>query len=365
VKAPLAATLALGLLVPAMPATATANAGRYEGDCFFDTNSQATVTGQGTYVGVLGVHTVTTDAYVPPLPALATVECVIEVNGVVQNATNRLTVTGYGTQTGAQYTTLTAEDTDIVHTCLTVHYLGLAGATDDVECDEATTLQFPPGWVLDTMDTVFDLVNAAGAVPDPVVCPLLAAHQGTYGPYTISPEGDVTGPDPADLWEGDAYWDCPPYVDPPPTAPARGATYCPYGHVTGTASYAPALAVDATTHAETFDLTLAGCTGTPEPGGDTTFHLSGTAVDACITTGLYPTAGTGSGTLTGSTPQGAATGTYAVSKHGARYLVRGRFTSGGLEHVVDLWLDQQVLCPPGGVASSGLAGDGAVLDVAP
>ena len=363
-KSLVAAAVVLGSLVT--PASAAPNAARYEGGCSFSTNSQHLVTGDAM-VGYLAVKTVTTDTYLPPMPVLATVECTIEVNGVVQNSTNRLTVSGYGTQNGAQYTTLTAADNDFVRLCISVHYVGVPGAVDTVhECEFGTTLQLPPQWVIDDVDLVFDVVNQASATGDPVVCPLLAAHAGTYGPFTVTAQGDVDWTDPLSL-DGGPYYDCPPYVNGPPERGA-GATYCPYGHVTGTAAYSPALAVTPRTVAETFDLTLSGCASSAEPAGDYALHLDGTAVDACVTAGAYPAPGTGGGTLTGSGPNGAVDGTYGLTKHGTRYLVRGRFTSGGREYLTDLWLDQQALCTPdplhldtGLVASSALTGDGAVV----
>jgi hypothetical protein len=344
----LAVVLALGGLVAAAPAASAAGAGTYHGGCAFDANSQAVLTGPDVYDGVLFVRTLTTDSYVPPLPAAATVTCSLRVDGVEQNPSNHLVVTGSGVEVGAQRTTFTAGVGQIVQVCTTIHYLDLAGAGDDMNCGEVTNSQVPPQQVIDTLDTVVGGVDHAS-------CPVLAQHAGTYGPVTIAPDGSVSGPDP--LGNLNPYDDCSYLANEPdlPPPPDPQAASCPYGQVTGTAAYAPALAATVAPHTEAFDLTATGCAGTSAAAGGYTFHLRGSANDAC--TGAYP-AITGGGTITGTGPGGALSGTYAITKAGARYWVRGRFASNGRTRYVDLWLDQPALCP---VASSGLVGDGAVF----
>jgi hypothetical protein len=360
-KVLLAVVLALGGLVAAAPAASAAGAGTYHGGCGFDTNSQAALAGPDVYDGVIFVRTLTMDSYVPPLPAAATVTCSLRVDGVEPNPSAHLAVTGSGVEAGIQRTTFTARPEQIVEVCTTIHYLDLAGATDDAFCPQATTLQLPPQAVVDTLDTVFGTVNGIlGAVtylttrPDPTLCPVLGAHAGTYGPVTVDGTGDVSGPDPLALGLN-PVWDCPPYLNGDPQPPSSPTVVCPYAHVTGTAAYTPALAVTVGPHTEAFDLTATGCTLTPDVTEDYVFHLRGTANDACA--GAYP-ATTGSGTITGTAPGGPLTGTYAVTKVGTRYWVRGRFTSSGRSRYVDLWLDQAGLCP---AASSTLTGDGAVF----
>jgi hypothetical protein len=350
----LAVVLALGGLVAAAPAASAAGAGTYHGGCAFDANSQATLTGPDVYEGVLDVHLLTTDSYVPPLPAAATVTCSLRVDGVEQNPSNHLVVTGSGVEAGAQRTTYTARDGQIVQVCTTVHYLDLAGAGDDMNCGELTNSQVPPQQVLDTVNGTFAYLTSRG---DPTICPVLGGHAGTYGPVGVDPTGDVSA-DPFGV-----LWDCPPYLDggtQPPPDPA--AAVCAYGHVTGTAAYTPALTATVAPHTEAIDVTATGCTASSP--GDYTFHLRGTANDACA--GAYP-ATTGSGTLTGTAPGGALTGTYAITKAGVRYWVRGRYTSAGRSHDFDLWLDQTTVCPPdvahlttSGIAGSSLTGDGVV-----
>ncbi|MDQ1537623.1 MAG: hypothetical protein QOE58_2016, partial [Actinomycetota bacterium] len=71
-------------------------------------------------------------------------------------------------------------------------------------CTPATALQVPPQVVYDTLNGVF--INTI----DPTLCPILKAHAGNYGPFTIESDGDVTGPDPLNLGLN-PYDDCPPY----------------------------------------------------------------------------------------------------------------------------------------------------------
>ena len=186
-----------------------ASSDQIHGGCFFDTNAQATAT-NGSYVGVLGDRSVTTTGATPPAPIGATVTCTITVNGAGVVSKSYGDVGGVkGFQAGADQISFSAQDTDTVGLCTDVAF---ADGTSTSSCAGALSFQIPPQEVIDALDSVFNtLDDAQKTITDPIICPALASHAGTYGPITIDSTGDVTGPDPLDLGLN-PYFDCPPYV---------------------------------------------------------------------------------------------------------------------------------------------------------
>ena len=166
------------------------------GGCFFDTNSQATAT-NGSYVGVIGDRSVTTTGDTPPALIGATVTCTITVNSAPAVSESYGDVGVAGVQAGSNQISFTAADDDVVALCTHVDF---ADGTSSDNCNGAISLQIPP-------QEVIDLLNST---VDPLVCPVLASHAGTYGPVTIDSTGDVTIPDP--VGGLNPIYDCPPYV---------------------------------------------------------------------------------------------------------------------------------------------------------
>jgi hypothetical protein len=198
--------MAIGLTTLVAPMAHAAGT-TVHGGCFFDTNSQATAT-NGQYVGVIGDHSVTTTDATPPTPVSATIGCEIQVNGNVAVGPffygDLNGVTGVQLGQNAPISFTAADDAD-VELCQNVN-------GGSFSCSPATSLQIPPQPVIDALNTVNDeLIALQKQFTDPTTCALLGAHPGTYGPFTVDPSGDVTGPDPLDLGLN-PYWDCPPYV---------------------------------------------------------------------------------------------------------------------------------------------------------
>ena len=206
----LLAAVAVGVtaaVLPAAPASAASGADSVRGGCFFDTNQNATVTG-GRNVGEIGDLSITTDS--TGAPTFAVVNCWIIVNGVEAPGT-RISASGTGVQAGVATISYTAGDADWVGLCEQVVY---ADGTSDTECPIYEDPNLPPNFIIEALDTIFDVVNAVVAYPDPVVCPVLVQLAGSYpGGVTIAADGDVYVPDPLVLFAGPVY-DCPPYVAP-------------------------------------------------------------------------------------------------------------------------------------------------------
>lgn len=198
----LAAALSLSPLV--VPAAAHAAAhDLILGGCGWE--SAPRTGGATTWEGVMYDHSVTTDS--TGVPTGATVTCWIAVNGVEAPGT-RFSYSGFAVQAGVDRFSFTAEDFDPIQLCQQVTYAdGSSGKYDG--CDGALIFYFPPRNVTDILDIIDgDIDNAYVSVIDPLVCPELARLAGTYGPVTITPDGDVEVPDPLGLWDGPMY-DCP------------------------------------------------------------------------------------------------------------------------------------------------------------
>lgn len=134
------------------------------------------------------------------------------------------------------------------------------------------------------------------------------------------------------------------------------AAYCPYGSVTGNGTWSPAETTVTTRHDFVWD-TTATCTG-GDDGGLYRIVFNGSAIDNCVS-------GNGSGTLTGSGPEGPITGTFTFRRIGIHLYISGDFLSGGERHTLQYWLD---ILPPGGdnslcnYTTAPLIGHGVIAD---
>ncbi|MDQ1700518.1 MAG: hypothetical protein QOG34_2381 [Frankiaceae bacterium] len=193
-------------ILPAAPASAAFGSDSYEGGCFFNSDSQATVTA-GRYVGHIGDLSVTTDR--SGAPTFATFSCWIIVNGVEAPGT-RVSASGTGVQAAAATVSYVAGDGDWVEVCEQVVY---GDGTTESGCPISHgDPQLPPPIVIDALTAALDaLTDAEITYVDPVVCPVFVAAAGSYGPVTIAPDGDVYLPDPYALGLTPVY-DCPPYL---------------------------------------------------------------------------------------------------------------------------------------------------------
>ena len=198
-----AATLCFSVAV-APPATAD-SPNRTFGGCGFDANRPAVV-GGNTYTGVIYEDSATLRPDGTPIDA--TVSCKIQVNFVDAPGTE-FDFPGFGTQGGADPVSFTASDTDIVALCQRTIYVD--GTMNDWSCPTSIPAQIPPQEWIDDLNFLLGVVaNIETWDVDSRLCPIFAAHPGTYGPITIKPDGDIYAPDPTGLTVG-PFYDCPPY----------------------------------------------------------------------------------------------------------------------------------------------------------
>ncbi len=177
----LIASLAAGALALNAP-VALADDPAY--DCGFDSNHQASVTGQN-YEGVIY-------GYVAHAGDNPSIRCYITVNGNEVGA--EVTASGANAGANAARVSFAASDTDAVAICWDV--TTSHGTTSD--CAESTHIQIPPQAVLDALNSVLEQI-------DPTICPVLAGLAGTYGVITVGSDGDISV-------NGGLVYDCPPYV---------------------------------------------------------------------------------------------------------------------------------------------------------
>ena len=207
----LAIVVAAGMSVLAVPPAGAAGGDVTHGGCFFDTMAQPSYPHANPAVntGVIGDLS-TTKSTETRMPIGATVTCWIDVNNVEAPGT-RFSYSGDGVQAGVNPVSYVANDWDWVVRCQEVTYAD--GTTDPATCPDPIEIQIPPECIAscDILGTIDQFIVYA---VDPVVCPALSKLAGSYpGGVTIDPTGDVTVPDPLDLFDGPAY-DCPPYVTP-------------------------------------------------------------------------------------------------------------------------------------------------------
>jgi hypothetical protein len=118
-------------------------------------------------------------------------------------------------------------------------------------------------------------------------------------------------------------------------APEPDAAYCAYTQVQGTAMETPAMTSSVLTRAETITI-QANCVGAGDESGLYTLSLTGSNFGNCG-------AADGSGTVTGTTPEGAMSGTYTYARPGVHYYINGSYAAAGESHSMQLWMD---IVPP-------------------
>jgi len=188
--------------IPLVAAPASAASDQIHGGCFFNTDQPPTTSPDN--VGVIGDLSATERGV--DIRIGAVVSCKIQVNGVDAPGTT-FSYSGYGVQAGADPISFTATDVDSVVECQRVVYQD--GVDTGWVCTPPTNIQVPPE--IDPLALLLEILNDFLVYSvDPQVCPVLAAHPGTYGALTVGPDGDVNAPDPFDLFDGPLY-DCPPY----------------------------------------------------------------------------------------------------------------------------------------------------------
>jgi hypothetical protein len=114
------------------------------------------------------------------------------------------------------------------------------------------------------------------------------------------------------------------------------AAYCPIPTATGHVVYNPGVA--AAPSPNTFTMTVScNATGVGDDSGPYALTLSGsTLLDTCVSGTGNPQ---GSGTLSGTGPEGTVAGTFTFTKPGIHYYISGSYTSGGENHNLQLWMD--------------------------
>jgi hypothetical protein len=203
-----AVAVAVALLGLAAPGARAHGDSRFEGDCGFTSVHQEDLSAPDEWTGYVAAHVVLYSER-HGTPVSADVSCVLSVDGVEQQ---RFSASGTGVVAFADAIRYTAGEYSWITMCIVVDYTSDETPTQE-DCGYGDPM-FPPQWVIDLIDYVFDIVNEAiiGHV-DPAVCAALPAlGPGVPGLVEIDATGDVR------LF-GEPFWDCPPYDDFPPPEP--------------------------------------------------------------------------------------------------------------------------------------------------
>ena len=199
--------MASAMVIAVAPAAGAAGGDTIQGGCFFVSNEivAATETG-GTVVGTIGDRSFTSDE--TGLPTDATVSCQLRYNDVPAPGTT-FSYSGVGVQAGVDRISFDSPPQYQEDLCQRVVFADGTdtgwSCTHPAEC-ECT----PPPNVGDILHALLPLVtDVLAPYVDPLVCPVLAANAGTYGPVTIKPDGDVYLLDPLAPRINPVY-DCPP-----------------------------------------------------------------------------------------------------------------------------------------------------------
>jgi hypothetical protein len=206
----LLALVTVGVSALVAPAASAAAPDHITGGCSYNAR---TISTDGVQVGVIAELSVTTTGDTPPMPIGATVTCWIEDDGVtVPGTTHSYGDVGgvLGVQAGADTVTFTAGPTDRVYECHSVVFADNTSLPADCPVDASP--QFPPQFVLDAVDAVQSAISDAVCGVASLcteLCPALQSFAGNYGPFAISPEGDVYTLDPFALGTNPVI-DCPP-----------------------------------------------------------------------------------------------------------------------------------------------------------
>jgi hypothetical protein len=133
------------------------------------------------------------------------------------------------------------------------------------------------------------------------------------------------------------------------------AAYCPYGFVNGVGVWSPPETTTLAPHTFQWN-TQAQCLGGLDESGTYNITFVGTALDNCA-------AGNGTGSLSGSGPEGSIAGTFTFYRGGVHLYISGTFFSGGEQHSLQYWLD--VLASAEGAcnySTAQLVGHGVIAD---
>ena len=182
-----ASALALGA-----PGAHAGSDSRFEGGCSFTSVADPGLRPQ--QVGEIDIATLVYSPTPGSNPVWATVTCYIAVNGVPQEGT---LVAGSGAVvvTGGGVVRYDAAANDVVTLCTEIDFTGPGDTTPTVTgCPIFHDPDWPPPFFWDTL----------WGIVDPVVCPVIAAAQGTYGPVDIDEQGDI-------YIVGELFYNCPPY----------------------------------------------------------------------------------------------------------------------------------------------------------
>lgn len=137
-------------------------------------------------------------------------------------------------------------------------------------------------------------------------------------------------------------------------APEPDAVYCPANTVTGAGSWGPNVDQNLANH--TIQLAVAAnCLGAGDESGFYTVTLTGTSLENCA-------AGTGSGQVSGNSPEGGMSGSFTFFKIGVHYYISGTYVAAAENHRLQLWLDVLPLASPCNYGSGALLGHGAFID---
>lgn len=191
----------VGTFAPASPAVASANLDNIEGGCGFDTNQSAAL--GSAQSGVIYDASATLDANTP---ISAIVSCGMFIDGVL-DADTVSNYSGFAVQYGVNSVSFTADPASWIDLCTRVQYGD--GYDTGWVCPQ---VGFGPDWMPPEGNPLLliDHINVFLTYHvDPVVCPVLVAHPGDYGPFLIKSDGDVY---PNVLgYAGAPLYDCPPY----------------------------------------------------------------------------------------------------------------------------------------------------------
>ena len=156
-----------------------------QADCGFNTIAGDQISGgQDTFTGAAYGYVGTASG------GTVTVRCLVRVDGVEVSSTP--TGSGLGFATASGQVTYTATDTQDVDICAAYTTPDGSGET----CDDTSVTQIPPQEIVDLT-----------ALPDFLLCPILASLAGEYVPGLVSIDSE------GDVYVDGGVWDCPPYGD--------------------------------------------------------------------------------------------------------------------------------------------------------
>lgn len=155
-----------------------------------------------------------------------------------------------------------------------------------------------------------------------------------------------------------------------PVTPASALSFadCPWGQVTGNATYAPALTMPPppTTPVNWTITMTANCFGSSPAAGTYNLVLTGTSTETCVS-------GTATGTISGTGPNGTVIGTtgyqrFGIHLYGFPPYASSTFSSGGKAYTLAIWLDiyggaQGVTTPVCPLAAGTMIGHAAVTEL--